>query len=88
MNRATSYEPSFMQTALNDNVLNVIEHPLHVIFVRGACTVRIDVLLGQIPVFVLELLLNEFIAFIKVGGGPGVFRKALGQRFPLNLFLK
>ena len=77
-----------MQTALNDNVLNVVEHPLHIVLIRGACTVRINVLLRKIPVLGLKLLFNESITSIKVRSGSSIFREAVCQRFLCNLLLE
>ena len=54
-----------MQTALNDDVLDVVEHPLDAVFVGGASAVAIDVFAGQIAVLRLELPLNETVAFFK-----------------------
>lgn len=82
------YEPSFVQTALNYDMLYVIEHSLHIVLVRSTRTMRINVLLRYIPILGFKLFFDEIIAFIKVRSRSSIFRETVRNRFLHNFLFE
>merc|ERR1712176_1131423 len=70
-------------------MLDVIEHPLHIVLIRGTSTVRINVLIRNVVLLLaLKLLLNKLISRVKVSIRSSIVREAVRQRLLCNLVLE